>query len=195
MKKSTLALLILTSAFLTGCLVTSVYPFYTEKDIHFENALVGEWHNADKPDEHWKFERASTNSYRLTYTFETNIYPMQAQLFKIGGERFLDLFTTEISDTIQPFPIPAHSLMRVFEVTPTPRLALLDYEWLAKTLEKNPKALRHCLTQMGAKSDEGRLVLTAELQRFILSHLKTDDAWTNSFKLNRDASGANPKKP
>jgi hypothetical protein len=199
MKTPMLAFLILIAALLTGCLVTSVYPFYTEKDVHFETALLGEWRNAEDSDEQWKFERATNDSYRVTYTSGTNSSPMQARYFKIAGEGFLDLSTTEINDTILPLPIPAHALMRVFELTPTPRLAMLDYGWLAKLLEKNPKALRHHITQKaGETQDEGRLVLTAdtaELQRFIRSHLKTEGAWKDSLKLIRGSGAEPPKKP
>jgi hypothetical protein len=53
----------------------------------------------------------------------------------------------------------------------------LDYDWLEKLLEKNPKAIRHHIIE---DHGDGRLVLTAdtaELQRFVVKHLKTEGAW------------------
>ena len=46
---------------------------------------------------------------------------------------------------------------------------------------------------MGDKPEDSRLVLTAdtaELQQFILKHLKTEDAWKDGFELKRDAAAA-----
>src|SRR5439155_814892 len=98
------------SLVLTGCLVTSVCPFYTEKDLTFDKALVGSWTNAKEAAEHWKFEKAEEKAYQLTYSNDSSTSVMQARLFKLGGQTFLDLFTAETRD-IQPPPIPAHYLM------------------------------------------------------------------------------------
>src|SRR5437899_865493 len=44
--------------FLTGCVVSSIYPFYTNKDVAFDPALVANWTNTKEAGEHWNFERA-----------------------------------------------------------------------------------------------------------------------------------------
>jgi hypothetical protein len=117
---------------------------------------------------------------------------MQAHLFKLDGQSFLDLFTAETKD-IQPPPIPAHCLLRAQVSTSTIGLTPLDYEWLNNWLAKNPKDLRHHIIRAGKNSDDTRLVLTAdtaELQRFIVKHLKTEDAWKEGLELKRDAPTA-----
>lgn len=175
------------AAFLTGCLVTSVYPFYTQKDLTLDPRLVGQWANAKQASERWKFEKSGETGYQLTYTADDNkSCVMQAHFFKLGSQAFLDLFTTETKDNIQPPPIPSHFLFRADQLTPTVKLAPLKYEWLKDYLTKHPKALRHHLIPSGDKPEDARLVLTAdtpELQRFILAHLKNAEAWDDSLEL------------
>ncbi len=193
MKKSLWPLLAGAAVFVAGCIVTSVEPFYTSKDLTFDPALVGNWTNAKEAGERWKFEIGATNAYRLTYTDDKKSSVMLARLFKLEGESFLDLFTTEEKDDAQPPPIPAHSLLRVFQITPNLRMAMLNYEWLAEVLTQDPKALRHHIIKSEDESDKGRLVLTAstsELQDFIRKHLKTEEAWKDAFELNLDVSPA-----
>jgi hypothetical protein len=184
--------LVAASMVLSGCLVTSVYPFYAEKDITFNKALLGRWTNAKEAGEHWKFDRDGEKSYQLTYSNDNSTSVMQAHMFKLGGQTFLDLFTTETKD-IQPPPIPAHFLLRADLSSPSIGLTPLNYDWLTKWLEKNPKDLRHHIIRTGENPDDTRLVLTAdtaELQQFIVKHLKTEDAWKEGLELKRDASTA-----
>jgi hypothetical protein len=186
MTKLNLGLMAFAAALLSGCLVTSVAPFYAVKDLTFEPGLVGEWRN--EPDDLWKFEKAGTNAYRLAYTSAGKTVVMQVHLFKISEQSFLDLFSSEQSDEVQPPPIPSHLLLRIFQFTPTVRMALMDYDWLKELLEKEPKALRHHLVRGSDKPDDVRLVLTAdtqELQQFVLKHVDTEAAWKGTFDLKK----------
>ena len=193
MKKLILPLLSL-AVVLTGCLVTSVYPFYTQKDLAFEPGLVGDWTNSKASCEHWKFEPAGENAYQLTYTSDGKTSVMAARLFKLGSQAFLDLFTNETKDDSQPPPIPSHFLMRADQLAPTVKLAPLNYDWLKEFLAKDPKALRHHLIPDNDKKEDSRLVLTAdtaELQQFILKHLKTGEAWAEGLELSRASTPIN----
>jgi len=200
MKKLIALLLVSGTALLTGCLVTSVYPFYQQKDLAFEPALLGDWTNPKEAGEHWKFERESTNAYRLTYTSDGKDYLMRAHFFKLGENAFLDMFTMEAAGDAEPPPIPSHFLFRVFQPGPNPKLAAMNYDWLKELLNKEPAALRHHIIADEEKPDDTRLILTAdtaELQKFILKNLKTEAAWKDDFELNRgsSASKSEPGKP
>ena len=195
MKKFALSLLVVVTIALTGCLVISVYPFYNPKDVVFESGLIGSWTNKTEANERWNFAKQNTNAYQLTYISGDKTNVMQAHLFKLKDQAFLDLFTTELKDEIFPPPIPSHLLMRVFEFSPTLRMAPLGYEWLAGLLEKNPKAIRHHFVTGPDNKDDNGFVLTAdtdELQRFVLKHLQTKEAWTNQVELRLDTSVAPP---
>ena len=158
---------------LTGCLVTSVYPFYTARDVVFDPALAGSWTNSTDERERWEFAAVKTNNYTLTYVAKDSTNVMQATLFKLNDNLFLDLFTSEMNDEVQPPPIPSHFLFRVMQMKPTLKMAPMDYEWLGKLLTDNPAALRHHVVRGGKESNDERLVLTAdtaELQKFIVKH-------------------------
>ena len=162
---------------LTGCVVTSVYPFYFEKDLAFEQALVGDWKKKDQPDEHWKFERDSGNGYLITSESGGKTTVFQGRAFKLRGRTFLDLTTTGWKEDIQPEPVPSHFLARIVQLTPTVKLSAMNYDWLKEVLAKDPNAVRHIVLPTGEKPDERRIVLTAdtaELQEFLLKHLKTE---------------------
>jgi hypothetical protein len=188
MKKLTFTLLMGTAAFLTSCVVTSVHPYYTAKDLVFEPALLGQWTNTQQSDERWTFEKAEPNLYNLTYVSGGKTNLSLAYAFKLEGETFLDVTAKEPQSEILPPPIPSHLLLRVFEVRPNVRLAALNNDWLRTLLEKEPKALRHEL--LGDKPDDRQVVLTAdtdELQQFLAKHLKTEPAWKDTFDLKRNA--------
>ncbi len=177
------------AAVLTGCIVTSVYPFYAERDLTYDPALVGHWTKEQEPSEHWKFEAQGTNAYRLTYETSNQTNLMQAHLFTLRGQLFLDLFPEDVNVDMMPPPIPSHLLLRVEQLSPTLRMAPLDHAWLLNALETNPKSVRHELLRAGTKPEDIRVVLTAEtagLQDFLINHLQTEDAWKNDFELKRD---------
>ena len=174
------------AAALVGCVVTSVSPFYTEKDLVFEPGLVGNWLKQvnDSTPEVWKFEK-SGKAYRFTLIEERKATVMEAHAFKLQGQLFLDVFSLEQDIHV----IPPHYLLKVTELTTTSlQVAELDNGWLKKLLADNPQAIAHHLVG-GDKSEDLRVVLTADtaaLQEFILAHMETDEAWKNSFDLNRE---------
>ena len=162
---------------LTGCVVTSVYPFYFERDVIFEPALVGEWKEAAQPAEHWRFERGSGDAYRITRESGGKTTVFEGHAFKLRGSTFLDLTATARSENIEPEPVPSHFLARVVQLTPTVKLSAIGNDWLKGLLAKEPNAVRHIVIQTGMKPDDCRIVLTAgtaELQEFLLKHLKTE---------------------
>jgi hypothetical protein len=180
------ALLISACIALTGCVVTSVYPFYKKGDLAFEQALLGDWAKVSDGGERWKFQPDETNSYRVTYTSGGNSSVMNGHYFKLGEQGFLDLVAAEIKEDIQPPPIPAHHLLRIYQLTPTLKLGSLKYGWLSDFLSKSPETLRHMLIPDGDNSDKSRLVLTAEpedLQQFVAMHLDDAEAWEEAFEL------------
>jgi hypothetical protein len=190
LKAISLVLLAGAAALVSGCLVTSVYPFYSPKDMIYEPGLAGRWTKTDDANEHWEFAKAGTNYYQLTYISSSQTNVMEARLFKLQGQMFLDLFAGEKEWEIMPPPIPSHLLLRVYQLTPKVRMTAMNNEWLAKWVEKNPKALRYYMLKMGDKAEDVRVVLTGEtsdLQEFVLSQLKTDEAWTEPFELQRNA--------
>jgi hypothetical protein len=171
---------------LAGCMVTSVYPFYTEKDVTFDLKVGGSWTNTADADDHWVFENDGTNGYRLEYSNTTSTNHVAVTLFKLQDTSFMDFVSRDATEAIQPPPIPSHMLFRVTVSPDRIKMAPLSYEWLEKLVDKNPTAIRHYLVTDPDHHDSHLIVLTAdtaELQKFVTRNLKTEDAWKDPFEL------------
>ena len=184
MKKQTIFMTAAAALLTAGCLVTSIHPYFTAKDVVFEPAIVGQWTNTQS-DDRWVFEKEGKAAYRLAYTGSGKTNMVTVRLFKLDGRMFLDFYSPEPQCDVFPPPIPSHLLLRVYQITPGLRMTALNNDWLRSVLEKDPKVLRHEL--IGDKSD-AQVVLTAEtgeLQQFLRSHLETEEAWKDPFELKR----------
>jgi hypothetical protein len=175
---------------LAGCVVASVYPFYTEKDLVFEPKLVGTWKTVPKENEEketWRFEKLGDKSYKLLVGEGDKIEPYQACLFKLKDTLFLDMISLKDEREM----IPSHFFLRLGAIDSTFSYSLLSAEWMAKLVKENPKAIRHHVVQDDPNdADKNHVVLTAdtaELQKFILQHLKTEGAYTEAQVMKREA--------
>lgn len=168
-----------------GCVVTSVCPYYTPKDLVFEPAILGTWINQKSDNETWRFEKSGELAYRFTMIESQKATLMEAHAFKLQGQLFLDIFSLEQDIHV----IPAHYLLKVTELGPALKLSDLNQDWLVDLVSKNPKAVRHHFIKTGDKPEDRRVVLladTTELQAFILTHLKVEEAWSDKFDLRRE---------
>ncbi|HTL15799.1 MAG TPA: hypothetical protein VL793_01110 [Patescibacteria group bacterium] len=186
MKKRMLALGSVAAVILTGCVVTSVHPYYLTKDVQYQPALVGQWTNAEASDECWTFEKQGSEGYRLDYLSNGKHTALDVRFFKLNGQSFLDLGGLDKDCDIAPPPVPSHLLLRVNQLSPTVQLAPLNHDWLKSVLQNDPKALRHLM--IGNTPDDQRVVLTAdttELQHFLVKHLEEQTVWKDRFELKR----------
>lgn len=183
MKKTMFALA--SGLLLTGCVVTSVHPFYSRKDVSFEPSLVGQWTNTQS-NESWSFAKQESDAYHLIYVSDGKTNLATAHFFKLNSQSFLDFVSADSECEVLPPPVPSHLLLRVTKISPTLRLAPLNHDWLKGLIEKNPKILHH--EWVDGKADDGRVVLTGEteeLQQFLSKNLNSEDAWKDSFELQR----------
>jgi len=175
-------------ALLAGCVVTSVYPFYTAKDVVFDPALVGAWAEAgstNAANDHWRFDRLNQEAYWLTTVENAKTNRYATYRFRLKQHVFLDLRTTNRVDE----QLPLHYLLKIEESGSTLQVKVLNFEWLAKLLEKNPKTLRHILVpNEPGNTNNNQLVLTAdppELQKFILKHINDTNTFSDATQLTR----------
>jgi hypothetical protein len=167
-------------ALCAGCVVTSIYPFYTARDVVFDAALVGVWAEAGSTNavtENWKFERSGTNAYKFTVSEKDKSTAYDARLFKLKGKLFLDCFPRERQGDF----VPPHYLLKVTRIEPQFEYAIMNYKWLGELLEKNPKAVRHVVVpDESGDASKSRIVLTAdttELQKFISKYQGAEGAF------------------
>lgn len=174
---------------LAGCVVTSVYPYFTAKDLISNEALVGKWAEADESnvaENHWVFSRTNGLAYTLTVRDGPQATEFKAHLFELKGRRYIDAEPIRREDHF----IPAHYVLQVKRLDDSRlELCALDYKWLTSLLEKKPKALAHHWVDREAGTNSGgQLVLTAEtaaLQAFIAKHAGDTNAFPVVYELVR----------
>ena len=161
---------------LVGCM-PSWNPFYTEKDLVFEKALVGSWRPADAIDtskESWEFSKNGEKLYLLKQTDERGrTANFEAALFKLNNQLFLDLYLKKIEgddDTMNIWAalslVPAHLLIKVEQFAPSFKMAIMNPDWMQKHVTANPEAIAHRVVENGIVLSS----TTAELQKFLIAH-------------------------
>lgn len=184
---SHLALFCAAVLFVAGCVVTSVYPYYTEDDLIYDAAFLGKWVVAGSTNlstDYVIVEPQGKNGYLATTFTADETNSTEIHLFRLKGHLFVDSLSTNRSLDY----VPVHQLSKVTELKSNlMESATMNYKWLAERLEKHPRDLRHVRLQEPAGGDEKdfRIVLTADskdLQRFVLKHLNETNAWNEATK-------------
>ena len=173
------------AALLLAACVPSVNPFYTDDDIEFLPALLGEWvEDADV----WAFERLEDlPAYGLTVTTDGKTGLFLATLFSVGDDRFLDItpfdveYADEVADLVKAAMISGHLAMHVRAVEPRLELNVMNPDWVEEYVEESPRAVEH-------RRDGDRIILTGttrKLQRFLRRHVDAglfDDDYSEMVK-------------
>jgi hypothetical protein len=197
------------AALLGGCIpVMSLHPLYTEKDVVFEEGLLGTWLNdPNNPESFWKFEHTEKpksddsspdeKAYKLTLCDEEgNKGLFIAHLVKLDDKLFLDAYPGESPwEPKEPnevdllfnnmFLLPTHTFMKVDSIEPELKMRLTLESKMEELLKENPNAVEHTKV-------EDRLVLTAstkELQAFVLKYADNENLFADEMVLNRKAAG------
>jgi hypothetical protein len=186
----------------------SLHPLYTEKDVVFEEGLLGTWFDdPNKTEAFWKFERADkpksddsapdNKAYKLILSDEEgNKGSFIAHLVKLQDKLFLDAYPSESPwEPEDPnkvdllfnnfFLLPTHTFMKVDSIEPELKLRLTVESQLEELLKENPDAVEHTKV-------EDRLVLTAstkELQAFVLKYVDNEKLFADEAVLKRKAAG------
>ena len=74
---------------LSGCIVQSLHPLYTDEDVIFDTRLIGQW-SEEGSKEIWEFSRLDKKRYRcVVYVDEDEKGMLEAHLLTISGKMFL----------------------------------------------------------------------------------------------------------
>jgi hypothetical protein len=172
---------------LAGCVVTSVYPYYTAKEVTFDDGLTGRWTKPGETNVYWTFDRDADRAYFVTAVDEHETNCFNGYLFQLKGQPFLDLCTTNRDDWRQ---LPLHLVVKVERTSDQLHLAVLNSGWLGKLLEAHPKTLRHMVVPEKPLGTNGskEFYLTAEtpdLQKFLLKYRNDTNAFDALNELKR----------
>jgi len=174
---------------LAGCVVTSVYPYFTAKDVLVDELLAGKWSErdeADEPDKYWQFSGTNGQAYMLVVREAEESTEYRAHLFKLGAKRFIDAQPTARESDF----IPPHYLLQVHKLEAnTLQLSVLSYKWMEELVEHKPSVIEHVWVDRDeSKGDNGRLVLTADtatLQKFVRKYAPDTNAFAETFDMIR----------
>ncbi len=181
---------------LGGCIpVMSLHPLFTEKDIAFDEKLLGTWVD-DSNETIWQFTDANKpeKAYNLIFTDEEGHKgSFIVHLVKLENRLFLDVFPNEMPwDEKDPnktpwpyntfFLTPAHTFIKINAIEPQLKLQLTDDDELKKLLKNDPNVVEHTLIE------DDRLLLTTsteKLQEFVLKYADDSRVFIKESTLTR----------
>lgn len=198
------ALFYLLAALLGGCMpVMSLHPLYNEKDVVFEERLLGKWvDDPNSPETTWEFNRIEdpNNAYSLVFSddegkkgsFIAHMVKLQSVRTPKENRLFLDVYPSELPWEMEDpnklelpynsfFLIPAHTFIKIDFSGPQLKMWLTDDEEMEKLLKEEPDAVKHTFV-------EDRLLLTAstkELQDFVLKYVDDERVFKGEMVLVR----------
>ena len=156
---------------LGGCVQSSLHPLFTKEQVFFDPNLSGVWKAADS-NETWHFSRVENeNAYKLVITqTDGRQGAFLAGLGELENNLFLDVYPVESGekgiDLYQEHLIGVHSFMRIVQIDPTLKIAMVDAEKVDKIVKTDPNVVRY------EKVDD-KIILTAEteeLQKFVIKY-------------------------
>jgi hypothetical protein len=175
---------------LTGCWQKSVYPFFKDKDVFFEEKLLGIWRE-DKPGDDattWKIEKGeSPDTYNFHIDGKDLKLDCDGRLFKMADTKFLDLYSRNRGVV----DMPAHTLFRVRDLGETLKIQLLSPGWMKNRLQLHPKEIANVFApdpEHPDNLDQGEFILTADterLQKYVTEHLNDDGFWEEPGELKK----------
>ena len=157
---------------IAGCVVSSLYPLFTEKDLAFDPTLLGTWAGVDE-DDTLVFKSGEGKAYDLTYITEGQGLKFKVHLVQLGKIQFFDVYPKVDKEHDAIHLLPAHSFWRLERDGDMLRTAWLDQGWFEDQIARKKIIIPHQLV-------EDRLILTAsteELQKFVLKY--ADEAFSD----------------
>jgi len=182
-------------ASLLGSCVPSLHPLYTDKELVFDEKLLGSWGDGEQK---WEFKKGEKEkSYDLVTDEkgkkgEFTVYLVKIQdSFKADKEKeaarqallFLDLYPKEpkleANDFYKFHLLPVHTFLKIEQLGTTLKIRAMNPEKLQEMLKDKPDLIKHEVV-------EDRIVLTAstkQLQKFMLEHVKDEGLFAEATEL------------
>jgi hypothetical protein len=182
---------------LLGSCVPSLHPLYTDKELVFEEKLLGSWGDGDQA---WEFKTGEKEkSYDLTTDEKGKKGEFTVYLVKIqGGSKadekkdsarqallFLDLYPKEpkleTNDFYKFHLLPVHTFLKIEQLGTTLKMQAMNPEKLQEMLKAKPDLIKHEVV-------EDRIVLTAstkQLQKFMIEHANDEGLFGEPSDLER----------
>jgi len=168
---------------IAGC-VRSLHELYTDKDLVFDEKLLGSWAKDGEGSDTWVFQKAGENAYFLTETEKGVPARFEAHLVRLGRYYFLDISPSEL-DTKNDFYkfhyIPCHTFSRIWLEKDSFRLGIFDNDWLRDMIDQKKIDIRH-------EREEKTILLTAptaDLQKLLVRYAEDPKAFPDPARFAR----------
>jgi hypothetical protein len=196
MKWKSSFLILLLAISLSGCVVFSFYPLYSDKDLFANNYLLGNYTSLDGPT-NWDFtyltkrtgdkEITDSTGYKLKLIEEKDssfISYFNVHLVRIDGILIADFILDDYTKKkdVRLFDlhiIPVHTFAKVVVSKDSISFKWFDGEWLEKQIKENKIRIRH-------ENNGEFILLTAkpsELQKFLKKYLTSEDAFKDGLEV------------
>lgn len=206
MNKRLIFIAIISIAVLSGCIVTSFYPFYLKEDIQKDTRFNGTWiddgmlfkdnqfhlaekrKNSDHKKPEWTFKmKKDSSGYKVKVA---NVKGMEeftnynVTAFKIGKHQLLDFKIDEVESDYMLAPVhflPVHSIAKYHFSGDTLIINWFNHDYMKDLFEKSRVRIDHL-------KRNHHILLTAkteDLQKFILRYINDPKAFSlqDSFTL------------
>jgi hypothetical protein len=197
MKKHILIMILLLPLLITGCLVKSLHPFFTEKDIVFDKSLIGNWIDPDSSS--WEIRQymkvtglfkpeKPDPTYLITFKDKKGTGIFHGRLFRLENQLYIDFYPEEIdmeNELMGFHMVPSHSLAKIELLSGKIIIRWYNEEWLLNLFKQNRIRIAHerIPYENGSYNDRDfQVVLTApteDLQKFIKKYGNDPKAFSN----------------
>ena len=143
---------------LAGCVVSSVYPFYNQKDLIFDPSLLGKWDSTESTNEYIQFLESKDSNYLISMKMsadETNW--IDGHLFQLKGQQFLDQQIIMTNACVGFGFVREHFICKIDNETNSLHVSWLSLDWLTDLLKKDNGAIRHIVVYDNSNDTKGRI--------------------------------------
>lgn len=172
----------------TSC-VPSINPIFTDRDLVFDQSIVGKWADPGST-ETWEFFSSNEKEYRLIHTDENGkTGAFSARLANLRGKTFLDIVPARREKTATEFYedhfFETHTFVLIEKRDSAVLISYLEPKWLKDHLAAKPKAVEHLVV-------DGEILLTdstKKLQRFVSDIVEEKGAFSEPSEIRRVSAG------
>lgn len=191
MKLKAIISIALVIVLLQGCIVKSLHPFYSKKDLTFRKELLTTWGDQDGGKWDIHASKDSPDAYEMHWSKpNTEEVVFLTHLFTLDDQLYLDFFpVTAGGNTMALFDMhmmPTHSIAKVQMLTNEEvQILWFNEDWLKLLFDENRIKIPHEVIddEVQRDKDDKTYVLTAsteELQKFILKYGKDPRAFKDT---------------
>jgi hypothetical protein len=178
MKPKTIISLIIIVLMASSCVLSSLFPLYTEKDLRTNDGLVGKWLVNDDNEQkgYWIIEKLDSASwkkyntgktYRLVVVEDSLEQEFALHLLELNGIQYVDFYPVDVEidhGFLSWHLVPVHNFAKIEIERNQLILYFFEYDYFKGLLEQNKIRISN------VRLNNGTWLITAEtdeLQKFV----------------------------